>query len=489
MIATDTLVKTSSNEAMAALERQIERDLEVLAYPEKPWMTPTFRPDGTPVLDVVIVGGGHCGIAAAFALMRERITNILVIDENPYGREGPWMTYARMATLRTRKSITGMELGFASLTFRSYYEAREGLEAYATLEKIPRNDWQDYMLWMRRVLGIPVQNETRMTRLEHDGKEFRLTVDREGRKENLYARRVVLATGPYSMGGPNIPEPVQKGLPKSVYSHVSETIDFTPLKGKRVAAIGAGASAFDNAGTALEQGAASVDLIMRRPLIPRLVMIKWTDWAGFVHTLPDLPDEDKWQIMLEVQRNDSPPPLSALTRVEKFPNFNIHFASPLVATRMEGKEIVIETAKGTHRADYMILGTGYTFNLSGCAQLGDIGPKIALWSDRYNPNDAEARERFRTSPYLDRHFEFTEKIPGTAPYLQYLFNFNQSATLSMGPTGRVTGLKYGVRRLITGITGSFFREDAKMHLATAKAYNESEIEGHRWVEVDPRKKA
>jgi cation diffusion facilitator CzcD-associated flavoprotein CzcO len=398
------------------------------------------------------------------------------------------MTYARMATLRTRKTITGMELGFASLTFRSYYEAREGVEAYAKLEKIPRSDWQDYMLWMRRVLGIPVQNESRMTLLEHDGKEFRLTVDCAGRKQILYARRVVLATGPYSMGGPNIPEPVQKGLPKSVYSHVSEMVDFAPLKGKRLAVIGAGASAFDNAGTALEAGVVRVDLIMRRPLIPRLVMIKWTDWAGFMHTLPDLPDEDKWQIMLEVQRNDSPPPLTALQRVEKFPNFHIHFGSPLISTRMEGGEIVIQTPKGEHRADYAILGTGYTFNVSGSAQLGHIGPKIALWSDRYTPNDEDARERFRTSPYLGRNYQFTEKVAGTAPYLQYLFNFNQSATLSMGPTGRVTGLKYGVRRLVTGITGSFFGEDAKLHLASAKAYNESEIEGHRWVEVNPQAK-
>jgi cation diffusion facilitator CzcD-associated flavoprotein CzcO len=486
MSAIDTLSQTAPNESMAELERQIERELEVLAYPEKPWMIPTFRPDGTPVLDVAIVGGGHCGIAAAFALMREQITNLLVIDENPYGEEGPWMTYARMATLRTRKTITGMELGFASLTFRSYYEAREGLEAYANLEKIPRRDWQDYMLWMRTVLNIPVQNSSRMTLLEHDGTEFRLTVEREGKTEIFYARRVVMATGPYSMGGPNIPEQVAENLPKSVYAHVSEMIDFAPFKGKRLAVIGAGASAFDNAGTALEAGAASVDLIMRRPLIPRLVMIKWTDWAGFVHTLPDLPDEDKWQIMVEVQRNDSPPPLTALNRVDQCPNFHIHFASPLVSTRMEGAEIVIETAKGSHRVDYVILGTGYTFNISGCAQLGEIGAKIALWSDRYTPDDADARERFRTSPYLGRHFEFTEKAAGEAPYLQYLFNFNQSATLSMGPTGRVTGLKYGVRRLVAGVTGSFFREDAKKHLATAKTYNESEIEGHRWVEVNPR---
>lgn len=33
--------------------------------------------------------------------------NVVVLDENPEGLEGPWVTYARMVTLRTNKALTG----------------------------------------------------------------------------------------------------------------------------------------------------------------------------------------------------------------------------------------------------------------------------------------------------------------------------------------------------------------------------------------------
>jgi hypothetical protein len=36
-----------------------------------------------------------------------QVTNVLVLDENPAGLEGPWVTYARMVTLRTNKALTG----------------------------------------------------------------------------------------------------------------------------------------------------------------------------------------------------------------------------------------------------------------------------------------------------------------------------------------------------------------------------------------------
>lgn len=36
-----------------------------------------------------------------------QVANVLVLDENPEGLEGPWVTYARMWTLRTNKALTG----------------------------------------------------------------------------------------------------------------------------------------------------------------------------------------------------------------------------------------------------------------------------------------------------------------------------------------------------------------------------------------------
>ena len=40
--------------------------------------------------DVVIVGGGQSGLAAAYGLFREQVKNIVVLDRQPVGSEGPW---------------------------------------------------------------------------------------------------------------------------------------------------------------------------------------------------------------------------------------------------------------------------------------------------------------------------------------------------------------------------------------------------------------
>lgn len=104
--------------ALSRLAEAVRHDLECLDYPSRPWVRPRYGDSGEPVYDVVIVGGGQSGLGAAFGLMREHIENILVIDENPEGHEGPWITYARMATLRTPKYLTGPDLSIPSLTFR-----------------------------------------------------------------------------------------------------------------------------------------------------------------------------------------------------------------------------------------------------------------------------------------------------------------------------------------------------------------------------------
>lgn len=468
--------------SLEELEQMVARDLEILLYPQKPWMTPRQAPDGSTALDVAVVGGGHCGIAAAFALLQEKISNILVLDENDPGEEGPWLTYARMPDLRTRKTVIGMEHGYPNLTFRAFFEAREGLAAYAAMPRISCEDWVDYLMWMRKVLKLPVQNASRLKSLEPDGGLFRLTIDHAGEDQTLYARRVVLATGPLAMGGANIPPEVD-GLPKEYWAHAYERIDVDALAGKRVAVVGGGATAFDNAGELLERGVASVDLLVRRPKLCRVSVIRWTDWAGFLHTFADLPDKERWDMMQMVQRNPAPPTLRALERVDQNPDFHIHFSSPLVSTKVAGDGIEITTASGTVAADFLILGTGFSVDLSQCGFLKPILGDIALWRDKLPEAKEGGPEKYRNSPYLGRHYEFSEKQPGTAPFLNHIYNFNQTAQLSMGPTGRVSGLKYGVRRLMDGISGSFLREDYARHLTSVIAYNDSDMDGHPWVET------
>ena len=52
------------------------------------------------------------------------------------------------------------------LTFRAWYEAQFGCEAWERLGKIPRPMWMDYLRWYRDVLDLPVENGIEVTRIE-----------------------------------------------------------------------------------------------------------------------------------------------------------------------------------------------------------------------------------------------------------------------------------------------------------------------------------
>jgi cation diffusion facilitator CzcD-associated flavoprotein CzcO len=184
------------SEASAGLETlaaRLREDLEILQYPPTDWVAPRHTEDGVRVVDVVVVGAGMCGLAAAFALRRAGIANIRVLDAGDAGREGPWLTYARMEALRSPKHLAGPALGLPSLAFRSWYEAQWGREAWQQLGKIPRTMWMDYLVWYRMVLNLPVENRCRVTRIVPKSHGFDLEVDRDGRSGTIPTRRVVLA--------------------------------------------------------------------------------------------------------------------------------------------------------------------------------------------------------------------------------------------------------------------------------------------------------
>jgi NADPH-dependent 2,4-dienoyl-CoA reductase/sulfur reductase-like enzyme len=101
---------------LAELEQDVARDLALTAHPRAPWLAPKTR-GGAPVLDCLVVGAGQCGLAVAFALRRDRVDNLLVIDAAPHGKEGPWVTHARMRALRSPKDQTGPDLRIPSLTY------------------------------------------------------------------------------------------------------------------------------------------------------------------------------------------------------------------------------------------------------------------------------------------------------------------------------------------------------------------------------------
>jgi len=89
---------------------------------------------------------------------------------------------------------------------------------------------------------------------------------------------------------------------------------------------------------------------------------------------------------------------------------------------------------------------------------------MALWRDVFTPPPGEEDAGLAKSPYLGTNFETLEKVPGTAPWLNAVFNFSRGAGLSMGPMpAGLSGIKFGVPRLVSGITRRLFVEDASAY--------------------------
>ncbi len=472
------MTTTPSQQGLEALTQRVRRDLALLDYPRRPWVTPKVSRSGEPVYDVVVVGGGQSGLTAAFGLARERVGNVLVVDKNPLDRAGPWLSFARMRTLRTPKYLTGPDLGIPSLTPRAYYEAQFGEGSWEELGLVPKELWADYLAWYRQTLQIPVEAETSVGALDYDAEERCFLVPCSGARgeRTLRARRVVLATGIDGSGEWRVPSAVSDALPQHSYAHTRDNIDFLALRGKRVAVLGAGASGFDNAATALDRGAAEVHLLFRRASLVNVNAYRWAEFVGFLKHHADLPDAEKWRFISQIMRMGQLPPADTLARAQQHPGFHLHPGSPWKRLSMRGEQIEIETGTQTLVVDFVIVATGFVTDLAARPELARFEPHIARWADRYQPPAADANDDLKRHPYLGPGFEFTERQPGQAPHLQHLHNYTFGGLLSMGFGGAsISGLKYSAQRLVSGITRSLFLEDGELHYQSLRDFAEVEF--------------
>jgi len=486
-----------------ALAERVRRDLELLAYPRRDWLAPRRTAEGAPIRDVIVVGAGQGGLATAFALMRERVTNILVVDENPLDRAGPWLSFARMHTLRTPKHLTGPDLGIPSLTPRAWWEAQHGDGSWEALGLIPKEAWAAYLAWYRGTLGIPVRPDTRVGALRWNAVEraWELPIHpgtpggfpdppattplgeaelRQRASETLYARRVVLATGIDGSGAWDVPRLLRDALPADRYAHTHADIDFAALAGKRIAVLGAGASAFDNAAAALERGAREVCLCFRRPSLVNVNAYRWAEFVGFLKHFGELPDADKWRFIQQILRMGQLPPADTYARARRHPGFRLHAGCAWTSVEARGDAVVVANQRGErHEVDFVIVGTGFVTDLARRPELAAVEPHIARWADRYHPPAGEQNQQnddLARHPYLGPSFEFTERTPGEAPYLRTLYNFTFGGLLSLGFGGAsISGMKYAVPRLVGGITGSLFLEDREAHFESLRRFAEAEF--------------
>jgi FAD-dependent urate hydroxylase len=460
------------SDALLALEAQVRADLARTAHPQAAWLAPKLGPDGKPALDVLVVGAGQSGIATAFGLMRSQVTNVLVLDKSEAGQEGPWLTYARMPTLRSPKDYTGPDLDIPSLTYQSWHEARFGADDWRNLDLIPRELWAEYLLWFRRVVAVPVRNACEVVEIAPaaDGL-LAAHVQTASGVEILHARKIVLATGQEGMGEWIIPEPLRH-LPPSLCVHTAEPIDFAALHGKQVAVIGAGASAFDNAAAALEAGAAEVHLFCRRADIQLIQPYRWLTFRGFLRHFRDLDDAWRWRFMRAILEMREGFPQATYDRCACHANFYLHDGAPIEAAKVAGRHVELQTPRGVFTADFAICGTGIDMNFAGRRELRNCAANIATWADRYQPPADESSPRLSRFPYLADDYALIERTPGKTPWIADIHVFAIASTMSFGPSGSsINAMTTAVPKLVHGLTRGLFCADIERHWASFKAYD------------------
>ena len=297
----------NADAGLAALEARVRQDLDYLCRPPANWVVPK-EADGEPIHDVVIIGGGMCGMLVWFALQSAGMRNVRIVDGNPAGLEGPWETYARMETLRSPKHLTGPAYSMGSLTFRAWFEAQYSVAAWEELDKIPRPMWMDYLRWYRKILSVPIENNVEVRQVRPEVDFLHLELGGEGaRQSDLRTRKLIMATGREGTGRPNIPT-FMDGVPRRYFAHSSDDIDFSALRGKRVAVIGVGASAVENAAEAAEAGASEVRLLARRKKMPTINKMMGIGSFGFSAGYAALSDEWRWRFMQYSFATQTPAP-------------------------------------------------------------------------------------------------------------------------------------------------------------------------------------
>lgn len=462
---------------LAALETRIALDLEALNLPPRNWV-PALRRDGVTVLDVVVIGAGMNGIAAAGALIFKGVRNIAVLEESAPGQEGPWVTTARMDTLRSPKTLPGPCFGIPSLTFRAWCEASFGSEAWESLYKIANHTWQDYLSWLQRVLQLPVTHGVRVARISPAEGLLRLTLN-DGR--TMLARRVVMSTGRAGAGGLHKPGFVDQDLFPDLAALAPMPIDFAALKGRSIGLIGGGASAWDNAATALEQGAGETHMYVRRATLPQINKGRGSAGPGFHLGWHALSMEERWKFIAYMHDSQAPPPHETVNRALRLPNFHIHLSTPVQSARRDGDHVVMRVGPGEGRDarhDFLIVGTGFVVDMDRVPELADFAPHIARWQDRYTPPEELRRPEMALFPFLGAGFELQPRDAAAPPELGQIHLVNYGAHASHGGIASdIPGVAIAGERAAVSVVKHLFRDEIGALRRELEEFDEPELEG------------
>jgi len=385
-------------------------------------------------VDIAILGAGPYGLSLA-AHLRDggRSVRIFGSPMNSWSHHMP----------------QGMHLkseGFASNLYDP--NAEFPLQAFCSLRGIPYADiglpvaietFIQYGLEFQRRY-VPELENTQIISLKQSAGIFELSTSTG---EITRARQVVVAAGIVNFA--YLP-PVLAATPSALISHSSQHSDLSGFRGRKVAVLGAGASALDIAALLLDVGA-EVELVTRRqtlqfhdppneprPLLQRLkaprsgLGVGWrsrmcTDIPLVFHALPEA-------LRVRVVQKHLGPAPCWFVREAVEGRLPMHLGATVVAVQAEAGHVHLVLSQAGRAeshldADYVIAATGYRAAVSRLTFIDETLQSLISKVDQ--------------APILNRHFE--SSVSG-------LFFVGAAAANSFGPLLRFAyGAKFAAKRV------------------------------------------
>ncbi|MGC1408038.1 MAG: hypothetical protein WA864_03715 [Acetobacteraceae bacterium] len=181
-----------------------------------------------------------------------------------------------------------------------------------------------------------------------------------------------------------------------------------------------------------------------------------------------------------------PPPRNSTLRVSRHANAHFHFDSGVAAIQVCDQHVTMHTSRGkTFVADFIVVATGFTVETAARPEIAAYANAIATWADRYTPPPELTNVELGGFPFLGPHFQFTEKRPGTAPFLADIHCFNHAASLSLGKVaGDIPGISAGASWLAAGIAAEFYNRDIDAHWQILLDFATPELFGDEWSDAE-----